>query len=252
MKENTRRSFLQGTLALGAAAALPLNLQAAHKPDKLRLPEGARILFQGDSITDGGRSRNDDWNHVMGHGYAYLLASRLCFDYPEKNYHFFNRGISGNTVPDLLNRWEKDTLELKPDILSILVGVNDASAAVDNKPGFDADTYDKKYRSLLDLTRKNLPETRLVICEPFILPVGKIKTQWAKWQDEIQKQQQVAKELAKEYNCAFVPFQSHFDKALKRAPEDFWMWDGVHPMPAGHELMARVWLKEVSNQIIKH
>lgn len=66
--------------------------------------EDFTFLFQGDSITDGNRTRNNDWNHVMGHGYQYIIASRLWYDFPEKGFHFFNRGISGNKVSDLALR----------------------------------------------------------------------------------------------------------------------------------------------------
>ncbi len=238
-----RRTFLKGAIAAGALPFIPSCLTAAPKADRISLKQGARILFQGDSITDGGRSRNNDWNHVMGHGYAYIVASRLGFEHPKMDYHFFNRGVSGDTLVGLTNRWQKDAIELKPDVLSILVGVNDTSADMDGKVGFTAEAYEEKYRSLLKLTRENLPNTRLVIGEPFLLPVGKIKANWEKWNEKVKQRQVIAKDLAEEFKAAFVPYQSAFNKALKKAPAEYWIWDGVHPMPAGHELMAREWMK---------
>jgi lysophospholipase L1-like esterase len=129
-----RRDFLKKA-ALGGAVGLltPGILSAATSSDPVvsqNEKKGYTFLFQGDSITDGNRTRNTDWNHVMGHGFAYLIASRLWFDFPEKEFHFFNRGISGNKITDLAARWQADTLDIKSDLLNILVGVNDTEAAV--------------------------------------------------------------------------------------------------------------------------
>src|SRR3954466_9730228 len=124
---NRRRDFLKNAIALGTAAAFasPLLNAMPLASEHLKEGEGLTFLFQGDSITDGNRSRNNDWNHVMGHGYQYIIASRLWCDFPGKKFHFFNRGISGNKVSDLRERWQQDTLELKPNLLSILIGIND-------------------------------------------------------------------------------------------------------------------------------
>jgi len=242
----TRRNFLKTSAALSAASVINLEAFADHETLTYSRPRGTKILFQGDSITDGGRSRNQDWNHVLGHGYAFIIASRLGYEKPDMNYHFFNRGVSGNTVPDLVTRWQVDTLDLAPDILSILVGVNDTSADIDGKAGFSANSYTADYRKLLSETKNKLPQTQLVIGEPFILPVGKIKTNWNRWHDKISERREEAKNLAKEFNATFIPFQAHFNEAVKQAPSEYWIWDGVHPMPAGHELMARKWIEAVN------
>ena len=241
-----RRNFIKASVAVSTVSLI--NAPAFGNPSTrtYALPKGAKILFQGDSITDGGRSRNLDWNHVMGHGYAFIIASRLGYEKPNMNYHFFNRGVSGNTVPNLASRWQADTLDLAPNLLSILVGVNDTSAEMDNKPGYSVNSYTSDYRKLLSETKNKLPETQLVIGEPFILPVGKIKTNWNEWHDHISKRQEEAKNLAKEFDAIFVPFQAHFDEAARKAPAEYWIWDGVHPMPAGHELMARKWIDAVN------
>ncbi len=245
MKTDNRRNFLKQATALTALSLAAPVLTAAEKPSKLRIPSGSVILFQGDSITDGGRSRNNDWNHVMGHGYAYLVASRLGFDLPEKQYHFYNRGISGNTVPDLAERWQKDTLDIKPDLLSILIGVNDVNAEINGRAGFSSREYAESYRKLLDQTRQKLPDLKLVIGEPFLLPVGRVKSKWEEWSEKVRHRQETARELAKEFAAAFIPYQSAFNDALKRASAEYWIWDGIHPMPAGHELMSREWIKAV-------
>ena len=245
MIKNKRRNFLKGTLALSVLPFLPGTSMAGEKNELININAGSKILFQGDSITDGGRSRNNDWNHVMGHGYAYLVASKLGFEYPEKEYHFLNRGISGNKVTDLSSRWTEDVLTIKPDVLSILIGVNDVSAEINGKDGFSAAAYEEDFRKLLNLTRQELPKTKLVIGEPFILPGGRVQEKWTLWNEKIKERQHLAKMLAGEFNAVFVPFQTAFNQAIKKAPAAYWIWDGVHPMPAGHELMAREWMKAV-------
>jgi lysophospholipase L1-like esterase len=242
----TRRTFIkQASMLAASAMALPLS---ASSLEHAAAPAGDyTVLFQGDSITDGNRSRNMDWNHVMGHGYAYLIASRLWFEFPKQGYHFFNRGISGNRVPDLLKRWDTDTVALKPNLLSILIGINDTAAAVN--VASSVNTFELDYRTLLQRTKIALPEVQLVLCEPFVLPVGKVKENWAAYTKELSQRQATTKQLATEFNAIFVPFQQAFNDALKKAPADYWIWDGIHPMPAGHELMAREWLKAVHHKI---
>ena len=132
----------------------------------------ARILFQGDSITDGNRTRDEDPNHVMGHGYACLIASRLGFDYADRGFQFFNRGISGNRIVDLFGRWKEDTLNLKPDILSILIGVNDVNGRF-RDVGVSAKKFEQVYDILLTETKEELPHIQLVICRPSAGRMGK-------------------------------------------------------------------------------
>ena len=249
MSSLSRRSFLKHSTVIGAAASFSgLSLEANATPGT-KTGTDAIILFQGDSITDGNRTRDNDWNHIMGHGYAYLISSRLWYDHPEKKYHFINRGVSGDKVPQLAARWQTDTLDLKPDILSIMIGVNDVLAIVNGDKTFTAETYENDYRGLLAGTLTALPNIKLVICAPFILPGARTNGNFAKWQDEIAKRQAIAQKLALEFSAVFVDFQKPFNDALAKAPVEYWIWDGVHPMPAGHELMARHWLKVVGKQI---
>jgi lysophospholipase L1-like esterase len=247
-----RRAFLKQITALGTAASLGAPLADAAPeatPQASKVGDGFTFLFQGDSITDGNRTRNDDWNHVMGHGYAYTIASKLWYEYPEKGFHFFNRGISGNKVPDLAARWQPDTLALKPNLVSILVGINDVAAYLEGDGAFTAGQYEAGYRALLQQTRQQLPGVQLVLCEPFILPVGKVKAQWEAYDREVRQRQQVVKKLSTEHDAILVAFGPAFAKATTKAPADYWIWDGIHPMPAGHELMAREWLAQVRKKL---
>jgi lysophospholipase L1-like esterase len=244
-----RRDFLKKIVAFTATTSFTpqfLNATAANGDND---GEGFTFLFQGDSITDGNRTRDNDWNHVMGHGYQYIIASKLWYELPEKGFHFFNRGVSGNKVTDLTERWQKDTLELKPDVLSILIGINDISAFVYSNREFTAEKYETGFRSLLKQTKEQLPGVKFILCEPFILPVGKVKDKWDDYFSELKKRHASVLKLSQEFNAVFVPFQSAFDKALSKAPAEYWIWDGIHPMPAGHELMAEKWLHEVSTKL---
>jgi lysophospholipase L1-like esterase len=245
---NDRRFFLKNSFFAAAFSRFLPERFATYREKPApgsRLMNGKVVLFQGDSITDGNRTRNTDWNHIMGHGYAYTIASKLWFEFPSKGFHFVNRGVSGNRITHLKQRWQTDTLDLKPDVLSFLVGINDVAGFIKGDEGFTAGQFEADYRALLRLTLEKLPNVRLVLCEPFILPVGPVKEDWEKYQNEVALRQEIVKRLASEFKAIHVPFQYAFDEALGKAPAEYWIWDGVHPMPAGHELMARLWLEKV-------
>ncbi len=253
MTENSRRKFIGNAAIAGLASFfMPINnLKAANASERAKeLKAGAVILFQGDSITDGNRGRNEDPNHIMGHGYAFSIASRVGFDYHEKKYVFYNRGISGNKVTDLADRWQKDTLDLKPDVLSILVGVNDANSLVFNRQlPVSVEEYEEVYQILLEKTKALFPEIILVLCEPFVLKVGRMNEKWDASYSDMLKRQAIVRKLSQKYNTVFVGFQEVFDKACEKMPCDYWIWDGVHPTVPGHELMAREWMKQVEKRI---
>ena len=254
METNSRRSFIRGIALSGIGASGLPNSQAfasVLKKQESNPTKGKVILFQGDSITDGNRGRNTDPNHIMGHGYAFSIASRLGARYPKKKLTFYNRGVSGNKVNDLAARWQKDTLDLKPDVLSILVGVNDSASVVfKREPVISVEEYEKGYRALLDQTKAQFPDIQFVLCEPFILKVGKVKDNWEAYQKDISQRQAIVKKLAEQYNAVFVGLQEVFDKACKKAPANYWIWDGVHPTVAGHELITRKWLKMAKKKVL--
>jgi lysophospholipase L1-like esterase len=209
------------------------------------IKQNMTILFQGDSITDTGRNRElqDTPNEGMGRGYAYMTMARLLADHPAENLRFFNRGISGNRIVDLYARWKIDALNLRPDVLSILIGVNDTWHGFNNNNGVEPERYERFYREILDWTRKELPETRLILCEPFILPGTAVNSENSAWYDEMAERGAIVKRLAAEFDCAFIPFQTLFNEAVKTAPPEYWLEDGVHPTPAGHQRMSDLWLK---------
>jgi lysophospholipase L1-like esterase len=252
MTNQSRRKFIGTATAAGLASCfLSASESSANSVQtEKRLKNGAVILFQGDSITDGNRGRNEDPNHIMGHGYAFSIASRIGADFPEKNYRFYNRGISGNKVTDLENRWQTDTIDLKPDVLSILVGVNDSASVVFTRPPVvSVEKYEETYNALLEQTKAAFPDILFVLFEPFILKVGKAAENWEVYHTDIERRREVMKKLATKFNAVFIASQEVFNNACEKAPAEYWMWDGVHPTVAGHELLAREWLKQVGEKI---
>jgi lysophospholipase L1-like esterase len=205
--------------------------------------KGTRFVFQGDSITDGGRRRTGDLNHVYGHGYMYLIASRLGADYPDRGYEFYNRGVSGERSIDLPRRWKDDTLDLRPDVLSVLVGVNDIFRELIGQGGASPEQFEASLELMIGEARAVLPRIRILICEPFFLPVGERGgAMEGFWREEIGKRQEIARSVARSKACAFAPLQGMFEEACGAAAPEYWIWDGIHPTAAGHELIARAWL----------
>ncbi|MBN2506461.1 MAG: SGNH/GDSL hydrolase family protein [Verrucomicrobia bacterium] len=202
------------------------------------------VLFQGDSITDAGRSRDKagEANHqaALGSGYAWLAAAALLLDRPNDGLKVYNRGISGNKVYQLAERWQQDCLDLKPNLVSILIGVNDLWHRLNGKYDGTVDVYEKDYRALIERTRRGLPGVKLVVCEPFVLRCGAVNEKWFPAFDGYRA---AARRVADEFGAVFVPFQGMFDEAVKLAPPQHWAGDGVHPTAFGAALMARQWLK---------
>jgi lysophospholipase L1-like esterase len=242
-----RRHFLAISGAALGIAGVPQAMAASRRAKAKRsnlVSEADVVLFQGDSITDAGRKKggepvpNDQG--VMGSGYAWLAAADLLVDNPDWGLKIFNRGISGNKVYQLAERWDADCLELKPNVLSILIGVNDIWHTLNGNYNGTLDKYQTDYHALLERTRKALPKVKLVICEPFVLRCGAVND---KWFPEFDHYRSAAKEVADSFHATFVPFQAMFDEAVKYAPPAHWAADGVHPTPAGAALMAHTWLR---------
>jgi len=226
-----RREFVVTTAAL--AGTTGWQTQQKTKP--------AVVVFQGDSITDCGRDRNSrDANTAgaLGNGYALFAAAAALAARPEKQLKFFNRGISGNKVPDLAARWRTDTLDLEPDVLSILIGVNDFWHTLDHGYTGTVLEYEDQYTRLLEETRRALPKVDLIVFEPFVLRTGAVTDRWF---PEFDQRRAVAARVAAHANATFVPLQAIFDRKLRTSRPEFWAADGVHPTPAGHALIANEW-----------
>jgi len=243
MTRSTRRELLATLAAAPLAAELASASPAAPRP---LLEEGDLVLFQGDSITDAGRSREREGEAndraALGNGYALLAAAGMHCALPAAKLRFHNRGISGNKVFQLAERWQKDCLDLAPDVLSILIGVNDIWHKRGGHYDGTLERYEEDYDALLTRTRAALPEVKLVVCEPFVLRCGAVDDSWF---PEFDGYRAAARRVAESHGAAFVPFHSMFEDALAIGPPELWAGDGVHPSPAGAALMAQAWLRAV-------
>ena len=243
-----RRKMLQSTaIAAGIAAALKASPVGAVNEIARLLQQGDVILFQGDSITDAGRDRNTEANannaRTLGNGYPVLIAGELLNEHAKLNLQVYNRGISGHKVPDLDNRWQKDCIDLKPAVLSILVGVNDIWHKLNGRYEGTVETYQTGLAALLKKTQDALPDTTIVVCEPFALRCGAVNDSWY---PEFDERRAAAKEVSQAAKTIWVPFQTMFDEAIAAGTEpQYWAGDGVHPTLAGHALMAQTWRKVV-------
>ena len=250
----SRRNFLTKSAA-GATAIVSIpaivsscvssNCDESKEKHSL-FEKGNTVLFQGDSITDADREKEKELpnnSRSFGSGYAFLAASSLLNSLPEKELTIYNRGISGNKVYQLADRWQKDCLDLKPDVLSILIGVNDYWHFRNGHYNGTVEVYENDFRKLLTSTKEKLPNVKLVICEPFyVLETSAVDGTWVEPMKEFQVS---AKKIATEFDAIWVPFQKVFDEAVKHAPATYWTGDGVHPAMPGAQLMAEAWLRAV-------
>ncbi|MDQ6885986.1 MAG: SGNH/GDSL hydrolase family protein [Gemmatimonadota bacterium] len=240
----SRRQFVVGT---GSALGLALWPSPSGKAvgERAQLPQDKVVLFQGDSITDAGRSRTSqeaNEGSALGNGYPLLIAAQALRSHPERTLRFFNRGVSGNRVPDLRERWETDTLALESDILSILIGVNDFwHKILRGIPGTVAD-YEAGLGALLDVTRRALPRVSLVVMEPFVLRCGSVDSRWF---PEFDDRREAAARVARRGGATFVALQKMFDDLSHGSAPEHWARDGVHPTPAGHAAIAERWREVV-------
>lgn len=204
------------------------------------IKKGSKILFQGDSITDAGRSRSDDSD--LGTGYPMMISAYLRAIYPEMDLTVINRGISGNRAVDLKNRWQADCIDIKPDIVSILIGINDTWRRFDSDVPTTDDEYEDNYRNILTDIRNKL-DAEIVIIEPFLIPVN--KDQETIWRDDLELKIRKARGLAKEFKAGYIPMDGIFAGACVDKPSVYWAADGVHPTKEGHALIAYNWIKKV-------
>ncbi len=222
-----------------------------------------RILFQGDSITDGGRLKpvecRWDLNHQIGHCYVYPIAAELGRKHPGK-YTFINRGVSGDTIVSISDRWQADTLDEHPDILSMLIGINGNREFDGNYPeGLEG--FDSRYRALLDAARAQNPNLKIILMEPFVLPVNAIANHFEDYMAVFSRRQAIVRQIAEDYGAIFIPTQERLNTLVKETapilaergcdidPMKYWLWDGVHPTEAFHYYLAELWL-EATKEIL--
>lgn len=222
---------------------------------------GKKVLFIGDSITDGAWGNSKVWNtpseernqtdmnHIYGHGYMMICAAHYQGLYPAQDFTFWNRGISGNTLADITARWDKDALALQPDVISLLVGTNDVERALNQGRVIDPSEWEQQLRSLLDRARQANPSVQFLLCTPFVAKAG----QRAEASNYPQREQMIASltavidAVAQQYQAIVVPFHSLVAQTISNNPSQpvsYWIWDGIHPTSAMHYLMAQQWIAQ--------
>ena len=209
-----------------------------------------RFLFQGDSITDAQRNKKieDISGYEIGNGYATIVAGTMGAKYPGK-FEFFNRGISGNRVVDLYARIKYDIINLKPDYLSVLIGVNDVWHELDWHNGISAEKFEMLYSMLIEEIKAELPNIKIYILEPFLTHGEAVDERWDIFRAEVEKRAEVSKKIAKKYDLTFVPLQEKFDLACENAPCTYWTKEGVHPTAMGHGIIANSLTQAVEKDI---
>ncbi len=203
------------------------------------------FLFQGDSITDAERKREDVNN--FGFGYPNIVASK----YLSENigeYQFINKGISGNRVVDLYARIKCDIINLKPNYMSILIGINDVWHELSSQNGVDNEKFKKILSMLIEEVKEALPEIKIIMLEPFVLKGPATEEQWSEFRSETELRAKSVKAVAEKYNLKFVPLQEKFDELSKNIETTYWLADGVHPTAAGHGIIAKA-LADVFEEI---
>lgn len=235
----------------------------------MKLSSNDIILFSGDSITDGNRVHKMDLNHIMGHGYQFIVAARLAFDNADSMPKFVNKGYSGAKIGDLLEKWQADVIDNKPTVLSVLAGVNDGHFGY--LEGLSVEETVERYRTNLskavEMTKEKLGNIKIIICEPFYFPLSEeiflnrhiphpeceepmLHYGFEKDTDHVafrveatEKIRFAAKEAAEKYGCVFVPLHDRFKEEIEKSRVEYFLWDGTHPSIAGHMLIAEEWLK---------
>lgn len=203
------------------------------------------MVFFGDSITDCGRDRNVETpNTNLGSGYAMLASAQILSDDPGGNWQFWNRGIGGNRVYDLEARLQSDVLDLEPDMVSILIGINDTWRRYDSGTTSSIEDFTASYSRILETLHDN--GIGVMMLEPFLLPVPDDRRAW---RADLNPRIEACRDLAREFGVPYLPLDGVFAAASTQAPAEFWLPDGVHPSLAGHGLIATKWL-EMARQLL--
>ncbi len=204
-----------------------------------RIPNGAKIVFIGDSITDCGR--REPVNAPLGRGYVKLFSDLMTTRYPELTLDIINRGIGGDSIDNLQSRWYDDVINQNPDFLSVKVGINDLHKHINN-PDYKyltVDEFKKIYARLLSLTREKHPECKILLISPFYISRDDLEYSFRKKVlDVLPEYINAVKELSSEFNTDFIDLHEVFQNQLKYQHPDIYCLEPVHPNETGHLLMA--------------
>lgn len=199
-----------------------------------------KILFQGDSITDAGRNRENPGD--IGPGYPKFVVELLKKKYPDVEFEFVNRGISGDRTEDLVRRWQQDCIAIAPDIVSIMIGVNDTWHHTGLRDWETDEFYENNYRSLLrDIKEKT--NAKILILEQYVIPDGEKENVFY---EDMASKMLITRKLAREYADAFVPTDGLFAAAMIGHDYTDYSPDGVHPNDGGSAFIAKHYVDAVS------
>ena len=209
-----------------------------------------KIVMMGDSLTEMGRRKDVPDFHPLsyGNGYPFFVEAALAEKYRCRHL-LINRGISGNRIVDLYARIKRDCWDLQPDVVSVLIGINDLMLDLndaDDSRGVELDRYKEMYRMFIRDTLKKLPDVKIMLLEPFCLPVAGTETQekWSGGFERIKEYASAVKDLAREFGCLFVPLQKAVERYSKKYGDNgHIVFDGVHLSPAGAKIVADEWIK---------
>lgn len=209
-----------------------------------------KIVFLGDSCTDMGRNTDNGSQISIGQGYPMILCSKMTAAYPSE-YEFINSAVSGRRIVDIYAGIKKDCWNLKPDVVSVLCGINDVWHELGDQNGVDAKRFETVYRMMVSDTLERFPHVKFLLLEPFVLRSSATEENWDYFSTEVALRQKAVEKVAGEYGQIFVPLQEKLEQACQKAPASHWLADGVHPMPAGAQLIADAWLDAFSRNIQK-
>ncbi|MEU8709833.1 SGNH/GDSL hydrolase family protein [Streptomyces sp. NPDC048565] len=202
----------------------------------ITLHRSATVLFQGDSITDVGRLVERD--SPLGNGYVRMAAERVLTARPDAGITFVNRGVAGDGVSDLRARWREDALDIQPDVVSVLIGVNDTWRRYCSDVVTSVRAYENDYRTILAQVRDEL-DAQLILIEPFLVPVQ--DEQWA-WREDIDPRIQAVRRLAEEFDAELLAADGLLNQAARAVGgAELIAGDGIHPTPLGHTVLAEAW-----------
>ena len=201
-----------------------------------------KVIFQGDSITDAGRSKDKDFH--LGYGFATMATGILGSRFPGK-YTFLNRGIGGNRIADIANRNKRDVIAEKPDYVGLLAGVNDVWYYLDKPGGFDEAAYSETLEDTIGGMLDALPGLKIIMLEPFVVPGSNTgeenSDKYRNFRLGAEQCAAITEKTAKKFGCVYVRLQKMLDNALKNGGSSYWFLDGIHPTSPAHYLIALKW-----------
>lgn len=203
-----------------------------------------RVVFAGDSVTDMGSVQpvGEGLFENMGRGYPRVIENMVYAVYPELNIRFTNSGIGGNTSKDLLERFSRDVIDLKPQWVSICIGINDVWRQFDTPAMIDyavaPEEYERNLRQMIEASKQTAKG--VILATPYYMEPNRSDFMRAKMQEYVD----VCARLAGEYGCIFVDFQSMYDRFFAYKHSSLIAWDRVHPNQIGATLMAKEWLSK--------